>query len=165
MQLLISDLPHFLWVAVLHIESVLALEEHIASKLLGCLALILLLKVHEGLLSSWNDHNLGDVSLTCSREVDSELFISGTWRKVLDEEAEEHDRLLVFEVVHLELVDSLLLLLRLADVEIGQLTTLHLLDLRSIFLVTKSAWIISEHVLSRFLGRSWLCKANESEAL
>lgn len=44
-KLLISNESHFLWVAVFHVESILRLEEHIASKVFGHLALVLLLEV------------------------------------------------------------------------------------------------------------------------
>lgn len=106
-ELLISDLPHLLWIAVLDVEGVLAFEEDISRELFRCLALILLLKIDKGLLSARDHHHLGDLSLTGSREIDPELFFSGTWGEVLNKQTEEHDRLLVFEVVHLELGHSL----------------------------------------------------------
>lgn len=110
MQLLISYLPHLLWIAVLNVESILTLEEDVTSKLFGSLALILLFEVDKGLLSPWNNHDLCYLSLASSGKVDPELFLCSTNREVLDEETEEHDRLLVFEVVHLKLSNSLCLL-------------------------------------------------------
>lgn len=55
-DLLISDLPHLLGIAVLNIESIIALEENILGELLGLLALVLLVEVDESLLGPW--HNL-----------------------------------------------------------------------------------------------------------
>lgn len=64
-ELFISDESHFLWVAVLHIESILTLEEYISCKIFCHLALVLFLKVNKGLLSARNDLNLCHISLTC----------------------------------------------------------------------------------------------------
>jgi|TARA_B110000285_G_C15114195_1_gene613066 hypothetical protein len=51
----------------------------------------LLLEVDEGLLSIRNDLDLRNFTLASRREVDFELFFCCPKRKVLDEEAEEHD--------------------------------------------------------------------------
>ena len=58
-DLLISDLPHFLRIAVLDVERIVALEENIFGKLFGKLTLILLLEVDESLGGSWHDLDLG----------------------------------------------------------------------------------------------------------
>lgn len=90
-ELLVSDESHLFGIAVLNIESKLRLEEHITSKVFGHLALVLLLKVDEGLLSIRNDLDLRNFTLASRREVDFELFFCCPKRKVLDKEAEEHD--------------------------------------------------------------------------
>ena len=120
-DLLVSDGPHLFGVAVLHVESVLALEEYISSKLLGQLALVLLLKVDEGLLSALDDVASAHFTLAAALEVDLELLFSRANREVLDEQAEEHNRLLVSEVLHQDLSLPLRLLFSLSDVQVGQL--------------------------------------------
>ena len=87
----VPDLPHFFWVAVLDIECILLFEKDISGELFGDLALVLLLEVDEGLLSIRNDLDLRNFTLASRREVDFELFFCCPKRKVLDEEAEEHD--------------------------------------------------------------------------
>ena len=135
-DLFISDESHLLGVAVLNIQSILRLEQHISCKILRHLALVLLLEVHKGLLGSMNDLDLRDFTLACRGEVDLELVVSGSWREVLDEQTEEHDRLLVFEVVHGQLLVSLTLLLCLSDVQLREfrkvLAVVLVLDLVSI---------------------------------
>ena len=62
-ELFISDEPHLFGIAILDIKSILTLEKHIPGKVLGHLALILLLKVDEGLLGSRNNLDLRHFSL------------------------------------------------------------------------------------------------------
>lgn len=110
-QLLISDKSHLFWIAVLNIQSELRLEQYIASKIFCHLALILLLKIDEGLLSIRNDLNLSNLTLTSWREVDFKLFFCCSKGKVLNKKAKEHDRLLIFEISHHKLMMSLILFL------------------------------------------------------
>ena len=129
-QLFISDLSHLLWIAVLDIKGILALEQNVSSKLFRNLALILLFNFDEGLLCSLNhDDSSHFSSLTSCRKIDLQLLFCCANRKVFDEEAKEHDGLLVFEVVHLKLFNSLSLLFCLFDVEIGKLDTSNFLDI------------------------------------
>ena len=65
-DLLVPDLSHFLWVAILDVEWILLLEKDISSELFSSLALILLLEVDEGLLSAWHDLDLGDFTTAAS---------------------------------------------------------------------------------------------------
>lgn len=120
-DLLIADGTHLLGIAILNVESILTLEEHISCELLCQLTLVLLLKVDEGLLSTWDDFDPGDLSLTCRLEVDLKFLISSANREVLDEQTEEHDGLFVFEIAHLELLNSLRLLFCLSDVQVSDL--------------------------------------------
>ena len=91
-DLLVSDLSHFLWIAILDVEWILLLEKDISSKLFGSLALILLLEVDEGLLFAWHDLDLGDFTTAAScAEIDLELFLCGSNWELLDEQAEVHD--------------------------------------------------------------------------
>lgn len=91
-DLLISDLPHLLGVAVLDVECIVALKENIFGKLFGKLALVLLLEVDECLGRSWNNLDFGQtITLGCRIEVDSEFFFSCAEREVLDEQTEVHD--------------------------------------------------------------------------
>ena len=91
-DLLVSDLSHFLWIAILDVEWILLLEKDISSKLFGSLALILLLEVDEGLLSAWHDLDLGHFTTAAScAEIDLELLLSGSNRELFDEQAEVHD--------------------------------------------------------------------------
>ena len=77
-DLLIADLPHLLWVAVLNIEGVVALEEDVFGELFGSLALVLLLKVDEGLLGSRDNLDLVWSFISSGRaEVDAQLFLRG----------------------------------------------------------------------------------------
>lgn len=119
--LLVPNCSHLFWVAVLYVKSELRLEENISGKLFGLFALILFLEVDEGLLRSWDDANLGHFSLTSCREIDLELVFSGSWREVLDEQTEEHDRLLVLEVLHHELVLALTLRFGFSDIDVRKL--------------------------------------------
>jgi hypothetical protein len=57
-ELLIPDLAHLFGVAVLNVQSILRLEEDILCEFSCKLALVLLLKVDEGLLSARNDLDL-----------------------------------------------------------------------------------------------------------
>jgi hypothetical protein len=59
-NLFISKHPHFFRVAVFSVESIRRLEESIPGKLFCKFAVVLLLKVHKGLLGSWNDLDFGD---------------------------------------------------------------------------------------------------------
>lgn len=100
-NLFVSENPHFPGIAILCIERIGRLEKCISGKLFGLLAVILLVEVHEGLLGSRNDLDLGDFTTIASRlEIDLEFFISRSNGEVLHEEAEEHDRLFVLEIVH-----------------------------------------------------------------
>ena len=128
-ELFISDRPHLLWVAVFDVESVLALEEYISGKFLGQSTLVLLLEIDKGLLRALDHVDSADLALASSRKVDLEFFDRRSWREVLDEQAEEHDRFLVLEAVHLEFGDSLGFLLGFAHVEIGELHSLDALGL------------------------------------
>ena len=65
-DLLVPDLSHFLWVAILDVEWILLLEKDISSEFFGSLALILLLEVDEGLLGAWHDLDLGDFTTAAS---------------------------------------------------------------------------------------------------
>ena len=116
MNLFIAYRAHLLGIAILYVESILTLEEYISRELLGKLALILFLEVDEGLLSSWDHLDTRDFTLTCRLEVDFKFLISGANREVLNEQTEEHDGLLVFEIVHLELLNSSGLLFCLSDI-------------------------------------------------
>lgn len=69
MELLISDLPHLLWIAVLDIESILGFEEHVSGELFRSLTLILFFEIHEGLLSVWNNLYFGYLTLASCGEV------------------------------------------------------------------------------------------------
>ena len=62
-ELLVSDGSHLLGVAVLHIESILTLEEYIPRKIFSHAALILFFEVDEGLLSAWYHVNSADFAL------------------------------------------------------------------------------------------------------
>lgn len=126
-ELFISDRPHLLWVAVLHVESVLALEEYVSGEVFGQSTLVLLLEVDEGLLRALDHVDSADFTLASSREVDLQFFDCRSWREVLDEETEEHDRFLVLEAVHLEFSDSLTFLLCFSHVEIGEPDSLNAL--------------------------------------
>ena len=91
-DLLVSDLSHFLWIAILDVEWILLLEKDISCKLFGSLALILLLEVDEGLLGAWHDLDLGHFTTAAScAEIDLELLLSGSNWELLDEQAEVHD--------------------------------------------------------------------------
>ena len=68
--LLVSDGPHLLGIAVLDVECVLALEEDVPGEVLGHPALVLLLKVDEGLLSAVDQVHAIHFSLASGREVD-----------------------------------------------------------------------------------------------
>jgi hypothetical protein len=166
-QLLISDLSHLLWIAVLDIKSILALEQNVSSKLFRNLALILLFEVDEGLLCSWNhDDSSHFSSLTSCRKIDLQLLFCGAKREVFDEEAKEHDGLLVFEVVHLKLLNSLCLLFCLFNVEIGKLDTSNFLDINVKFFSTLSSLVHSLNALNElscFFSSSTFTKANESK--
>lgn len=85
-DLFVSDCSHFLGVAVLNVKSKLTLEQHVASKVFGELALVLLVEVDKGLLRSWNDLDLGYIPLAGSAEIDLELFFCSARWEVLDEE-------------------------------------------------------------------------------
>ena len=164
-KLLISDLPHLLWVAVLDVESILGLEEDISGKLLRSLTLVLLFEIDEGLLSVWNDLNLGHLSLACRGKVNFQFLVGGAWREVFDKETEEHDGLFVLEIVHLELTRSLRLLLGLSNIQVCQLDTLDLLDFRGVVCLTDGASVVSEHVLGSFFGATSFSETDKSEAL
>ena len=117
-DLLISDLPHLLGVAVFNIESIVALEQDVLGKLFGQLALVLLLEVDEGLGGSWDNLNLvWSITLGGRIEVDSELLLSGSEWEILDEQTEVHDGFLVLEVAHLEFLNSLGLLFGLSHIK------------------------------------------------
>lgn len=91
-DLLISDLPHLLRIAVLDVERIVTLEKNIFGKLFGKLALVLLLEVDESLGGSWHDLDFGwTVTLSGRIEVDSELFFSCAEWEVLDKQTEVHD--------------------------------------------------------------------------
>ena len=128
MKLLISDLPHLLWIAVLDVESILGLEEHVSGELLRSLTLILFLEVDEGLLGVWNNLYFGYLTLASCREVNFQFLVGGAWREVLDKETEEHDGFFVLEIVHLEFTRPLRLLFGLSNIQVGQLDTLDLLN-------------------------------------
>jgi hypothetical protein len=114
---LISDLSHLLWVAIFNIESIIALEEDILSKLFCQLALVLLLEVDEGLGGSRDYLDLVEsITLSSRIEVDSKLLFSGTEWKIFDEQTEVHDGFLVLEVAHLEFLNSLGLLFGLSHI-------------------------------------------------
>ena len=117
-DLLISDLPHLLWVAIFNIESIITLEEDILRKLFCQLALILLLEVDEGLGGSRDDLDFVEpITLSSRIEVDSKLLFSGAEWEIFDEQAEVHDGFLVLEVAHLEFLNSLGLLFGLSHIE------------------------------------------------
>ena len=121
-EFLISDLSHLLWIAILDIECKLTFEKDISCKLFSNFALILLFEVDESLLSPWhNDDPCNFSSLTSSGKIDLKLLFSGSYWEIFDKETKEHDRLLIFEVVHLKFLDSLRLLFGFLDVEIGKL--------------------------------------------
>lgn len=126
-ELLISDRPHLLWVTVLNVESVLALEEYVSGEVFGQSALVLLLEVDEGLLCALDHVDTTDLALASSGEVDLELVDRRSWWEVLDEETEEHDRFLVLEAVHLEFGNSLSFLLCFSYVEIRESHSLNAL--------------------------------------
>lgn len=151
LQFLSSNDAHFLGIAVLGVERVEGFEESVTGKLLGKSAVILLVKVHESLLSARNDLDLGDFASAACLEVDFEFLFSGTWREVLDEKAEQHDRLLVLEVVDGQLISPLLLGFRLATVKLRSPIT-NLLVFKLV-------------IFCRLLSRCWVVEADESKAL
>ena len=117
-DLLISDLPHLLWVAIFNIESIIALEEDILRKLFCQLALVLLLEIDEGLGGSRDDLDFVEpITLSSRIEVDSKLLFSGAEWEIFDEQAKVHDGFLVLEVAHLEFLNSLGLLFGLSHIE------------------------------------------------
>lgn len=117
-DLLISDLPHLLWVAIFNIESIIALEEDILCKLFCQLALVLLLEVDEGLGGSRYDLDFVEpITLSSRIKVNSKLLFSGAEWEIFDEQAEVHDGFLVLEVAHLEFLNSLGLLFGLSHIE------------------------------------------------
>ena len=119
-ELLVSDGSHLLGIAILNIESILTLEEHIPCKIFSHAALILFFEVDEGLLSAWDHVHSADLALACSREVDLQLILGGTWWEVLHEETEEHDGLLILEIIELQFSSSLRLLFSLSNIKIGK---------------------------------------------
>ena len=126
MNFFITDRTHLFWIAVLNVESILTLEEDVTCKFFGHFALVLLLEIDEGLLSVSDNVYAADFSLTGCAEIDEELLLGRANREVLDEQTEEHDRLLVLEVVQLKLVDSLRLLFSFSHVKISQLNSIDL---------------------------------------
>jgi hypothetical protein len=65
MDLLVADGAHLLGVTILYIESILTLEEYISCKLFGKFALILLLEIDEGLLSTRDHFDARNLALAC----------------------------------------------------------------------------------------------------
>ena len=133
-NLFVSDLSHFLWVTVFDIECVLLLKEDISGELFGDLALVLLLKVYEGLLSSWHYLNLRYFSLTSRAKIDLEFFFSSSNREIFNEQTKVHDWFLVLEVVHLNLFLSLSFLFCLFYVQISELDSIYEFELDFWFL-------------------------------
>ena len=66
----VPDLPHFFWIAVLDIECILLFEKDISGELFCDLALVLLLKVDEGLLRSFHHLDSRDFTLTSCAKID-----------------------------------------------------------------------------------------------
>jgi len=153
---LVPNEAHLFGVAVLHVQSKLRLEEHIACEVFGLLALVLLVEVHEGLLGARNDLDLRDISLTGTREIDLKLFLCGARWEVLDEEAEEHDRLFVLEVLHQQVMVTLLLLFCLSNIDLCKFGA------RGCFLF--SSLCRADGVVGRFSGRR-LSEADKTKAL
>lgn len=115
-NLFISDISHLFRIAIFYIERVLTLKEYVARKLFCQFALILLFKVHEGLLRTFNHCYSIYFTLTSCLKVNLKLFsCSANW-EVLDKERKEHDRLFVLEIGHHQLVFSYTLLFCLSDI-------------------------------------------------
>jgi len=68
-NLLISNGAHLFRVAILDVERILALEEDVTCELLGQLALVLLLEVHESLLRTVDECDTIHFALACSLKV------------------------------------------------------------------------------------------------
>jgi hypothetical protein len=66
----VPDLPHFFRIAVLDIECILLFEKDISGELFCDLALVLLLKVDEGLLRSFHHLDSRDFTLTSCAKID-----------------------------------------------------------------------------------------------
>jgi len=145
-NLFVSNETHLLWVAVLNIESKLGLEQHISSKVFGHLALVLLVKVHEGLLGTRNNLDFCDISLASTGEIDLEFLLSCTRREILDKEAEEHDRFLVLEILHQQLLVALLLLFCLTNVQLCKF----LVRWSGLSIITFTALNLANEVMSGF---------------
>jgi hypothetical protein len=91
-DLLISDLSHFFWVAILYIESVVAFEKDIFGELLCLFALVLLLKIDEGLLGSRDNLDLVWTFTSISRsKIKAYLILCCSEREVLDKQTKVHD--------------------------------------------------------------------------
>lgn len=90
-NLFISDSSHLFGIAVFNIERVLTLKEYVARKLFCQLALILLFKVHEGLLCTFNHCYPIYFTLTSCLEVNLKLFSCSTNWEVFDKQRKEHD--------------------------------------------------------------------------
>jgi len=159
-KLFISNESHLFWVAVLNIEGILRLEQHIASKVFCHFALILLLEVNKSLLGSRNDLNFGYFSLTSGRKVYFQLLLCSSDREVFDKETEEHNRLLVLEICHHQLMLPLSLLLCLADVEISHFATFDRLKRSFSFF---SGWFLSQHSLNCLFSRRRICIAYKTK--
>lgn len=146
-NLLISDLPHLLWVAIFNIEGIIALKEDILRKLFGQLALVLLLEVDKGLGGSRDDLDLVEpITLGSRIEVDSKLLFSGAEWEIFDEQTEVHDGFFVLEVTHLEFLNSLGLLFGLSHIEFRCFEAKRLIGCLSL------RGILSLIVLSRLLS-------------
>lgn len=115
-NLFISNSSHLFRVTVFNIERVLTLKEYVARKLFCQLALILLFKVYEGLLRTFNHCNPVYFTLASCLKINLKLFSCSTDWKVFDKERKEHDRLFVLEISHHQLMFSYTLLFCLSDV-------------------------------------------------
>ena len=168
-NLLIADGAHFLRIAILDVERVLTLEEHIPGEFLCHLALVLLLEVDESLLRAGHYVHATDLTLACSLEVDLELLTGRANREVLDEQTEEHDRLFVLEVAHLKLGHALRLLLGLANIQVRKLDAVDfrvfllavILDLNVVLVVFSLG---AHDKLNGLYGSGWVLEADEAKA-
>ena len=113
---LISNWPHFFWIAVFYIKSILTFEKYISCKIFCHLALILFFKINKSLLSSINNVYSIYFSLTSSWKIDLKFFSSSSNRKIFDKKTKKHDGFFVFEIVDLKLIYSLSFLFSFSNI-------------------------------------------------
>lgn len=167
--LLIADGAHLLRIAILDVERVLTLEEHIPSEFLRHLALVLLFEVDEGLLRAGHNVHATDLTLACSLEVDLELLGRRANREVLDEQTEEHDRLFELEIAHLQLGRALRLLLCLANIQVRNFDAVDFQVFLSAFILDFNVVLVvfslgAHDKLDCLYSSGWVLEADEAKA-